>query len=310
MAYNYLITSDDSLAAKDKIEEIKKAIDPSYEELNYDLEDDSLGDVVDELTTISLFDNPKFVVVKNAHKIISIKGESIKNLYKAMNNLDSQNVLILLFLENVDFKSDTFETLRRYANLIDVRVKNIPIDQYIKNYLNSNDYQIEDDALNLLITYVDDLYSLKSSLDMLICYKKDDKKIELKDIKKMINPPMDDNIYSIIDAVINKDKKRCFECLRDLKLHSVKASYIISLLINKFQEMYNVAILIKANTSQNDIANIFNVKPGRAFYMMKAAKSSSIQQIKKNLLLLTELDLDIKSGKKDENLGLELYLLN
>ena len=310
MAYNYLITSDDLLAAKDKIAEIKNVLDPSYEELSYDLDEDTLSDVVDELSTISLFDNPKFVVVKNASKVVSMKTDYLKDLYKVMNNLDSQNVLILLFLENVDFKSDNFETLRRYANLIDVRIKNIPKDQYINNYLNSNGYQIEEDALNLLITYVEDLYSLRSALDQLMCYKKDELKIELKDIKKMINPPMDDNIYSIIDAVINKDKKRCFECLRDLKLHSVKSSYIISLLINKFQEMYNISILVKANTSQNDIATIFNVKPGRAYYMMKAAKSSSIQQIKRNLNLLNELDLDIKSGKKNDDLGLELYLLN
>ena len=183
MAYNYLITSDDSLAAKDKIKEIKDALDPSYDELGYDLEDDSLYDVIDELTTISLFDNPKFVVVKNAHKLMNIKPDNLKELYRAMNNLDSQNVLILLFLEAVDFKSDTFETLRRYANLIDVRIKNIPKDQYINNYLSSNGYKIEDDALSLLITYVDDLYSLKSSLDQLICYKKDEKIINLKDIK-------------------------------------------------------------------------------------------------------------------------------
>ena len=125
----------------------------------------------------------------------------------------------------------------------------------------------------------------------------------------MINPPMDDNIYSIIDAVINKDKKRCFECLRDLKLHSVKSSYIISLLINKFQEMYNISILVKANTSQNDIATIFNVKPGRAYYMLKDSKSQSLESIKSNLDYLFNLDYSIKSGKMEDELGLQLFFL-
>ena len=309
MAYNYIITSDDSLAAKDKIAEIKKALDPSYDELSYDLEDDSIYDVIDELATISLFDNPKFVVVKGAHKIIDMKNGSLKDLYRVMNNLESQNVLVLVFLQNADFKSDVFETLRRYATVIDIRIKNIPKDQYVRKLLENEGFKIDDDALNLLLSYVDDLYNLKSSVDELICYKINEKRIMAQDVKKMITPPMDDNIYSIIDAVINNDKKRSFECLNDLKLHSVKSSYVISLLINKFQEMYNVSILVKANTSQNDIANIFNVKPGRAFYMIKAAKSSSINVIKKNLDTLNELDFDIKSGKKDDGLGLELYLL-
>lgn len=309
MAYNYIITSDDLLAAKDKIAEIKKALDPSYEELGYDLDDDSIYDVIDELATISLFDNPKFVVLKNASKVFNMKNDTLKELYRIMNNMDSQNVLILLFLDNADLKNDVFEVLKRYATLIDVRMKNIPMDQYIINTLKSIDYKIDEDAINLLISYVDNLYTLKSSLDELICYKKDEKIINVKDIKKMINPPLDDNIYSIIDAVITNDKKRSFECLKDLKIHSVKESYIVSLLINKFQEMYNVSILLKANVNQNDIANIFNVKPGRAYYMIKTAKSSSINTIRKNLEVLNQLDLDIKTGKIEEDLGLELYLL-
>ena len=43
--------------------------------------------------------------------------------------------------------------------------------------------------------------------------------------------------------------------------------------------------------------------------MIKAAKSSSTNQIKRNLDILNQMDYDIKSGKKDENLALELYLL-
>ncbi len=310
MAYNYIITSDDSLALKDKISEIKKALDPSYEEIYYDLEDDSLQSLIDELSTISLFDNPKFVIVKNSNKLVNMKNESLLDLYKAMNNTDSQNVLILQILNLSDFKADTFETLKRYSTLIDVRIKNIPKEEYIKNYFNKDNYQIDDEATNLLITYVDDLYSLKTAMDQLMCYKMEDKIIKANDIKKMITPPLDDNIYSIIDSVINNDKKRSFECLNHLKLHSVRSSYIISLLINKFQEMYNVSLLVKANMNQNDIASVFNVKPGRAYYMIKASKSSSISLIKRNLDLLNKLDLNIKSGLEDENLGLELYLLN
>ncbi len=308
--YNYLISSDDIEALNNKIEEIRKSFNQDFDVVRYDLGEDSLYSIIDELSTISLFDNPKFVIVKNSNKLVNMKNESLLDLYKAMNNTDSQNVLILQILNLSDFKADTFETLKRYSTLIDVRIKNIPKEEYIKNYFNKDNYQIDDEATNLLITYVDDLYSLKTAMDQLMCYKMEDKIIKANDIKKMITPPLDDNIYSIIDSVINNDKKRSFECLNHLKLHSVRSSYIISLLINKFQEMYNVSLLVKANMNQNDIASVFNVKPGRAYYMIKASKSSSISLIKRNLDLLNKLDLNIKSGLEDENLGLELYLLN
>ncbi len=100
-----------------------------------------------------------------------------------------------------------------------------------------------------------------------------------------------------------------FSCFKDLKLRSIQASYLVSLILNKFQELYNVSILIKSNTSQADIASLFNVSSGRAYYMIKNAKNTNINKIKRNLSLLNELDYKIKSGKIDQNLGLELYFL-
>ena len=58
-----------------------------------------------------------------------------------------------------------------------------------------------------------------------------------------------------------------------------------------------------------DIAALFNVSQGRAYYMVKNAKSSNLGKIKANLEDLVILDADIKSGKIKEDLGLELFFL-
>ena len=72
--------------------------------------------------------------------------------------------------------------------------------------------------------------------------------------------------------------------------------------------MYNVNILLKGGLNQG--AELFGISPGRAFYMIKNAKDVHLNSIKENLDLLNELELNIKSGKIDQNLGLELYFLN
>ena len=43
--------------------------------------------------------------------------------------------------------------------------------------------------------------------------------------------------------------------------------------------------------------------------MIKNAKSIPIETIDKNIKRLSELEYDIRSGKINDNLGLELYLL-
>ena len=43
--------------------------------------------------------------------------------------------------------------------------------------------------------------------------------------------------------------------------------------------------------------------------MIKNAKNTTMQKIKDNLSLLNKLEYDIKSGKIEQSLGLELYFL-
>lgn len=310
MSYNYIISSDDSYAVTEKIEEIKKSFDYDLEYVSYDLEDDSLYSLVDEITTVSLFDEPKLIVCKSCEKLIDAKDKAFNDLILAMNDINSQNVLIFVFLKHVDYSNEKISKFRKYASLIDIRLKNISFEDYIHQVLQKNDYMIEDSAVALLVSYTTSLAMLKTALDQLMCYKASEKKINDKDIKAIVPIPLDDNVYDLVDAVLNNDKKRMFQSFKDLKLQSIQASYLVSLLINKFQELYNVSILTKANVSQAEIANIFNVSSGRAYYMVKNAKANNVTKIKKNLELLNKLDLDIKTGVIEQNLGLELYFLN
>jgi len=310
MANNYIILSDDALAAYNKALEIKDTLKADFEYLEYDLEEDNLYELVDELTTVSLFSNPKFIVVKNAEAIIKSNDKAFDDLIMAMNDINSQNALVFITLKSIDPSNEKYNRLVKYSIEISLKIKNIPKDSFILDVCKKNGYEIDNDAVALLISYTDSMYNLKNSLDILLSYKTEEKKITSSDVKKMITPPLDDNIYDLIQFVLEKDKKRCFQAINDLKLHNAKASYIVSMLINKFQEMYNTSILIKANVSQAELAQIYNVSSGKAYYMMKNAKSYNFELIKKNLALLNELELKIKSGIIDENLGLELFILN
>jgi DNA polymerase-3 subunit delta len=309
--YNYIITTDDISAANEKIEQIKSSLSSEYDEISYDIEEEGLYSLVDELTTVSLFDSLKFVVVKGAEAITKASDAPLKELYSAMNDRNSENVLIFLFTKDTDYQqSEKFKNLRKYSTYIDIRIKNIPLDQYAKNVFENDGYKITDQTLGLLITYVDSLSSLKRAIEILELYKAEEKKILTADIELMITKPLDNDVYQLISAFLINHTKEVFSIYKDLKVVSkIQVSFLVSLLINKFQEMYNVSILLKGGMSQNDIAALFNVSQGRAYYMVKNAKSSNLGKIKANLEDLVKLDADIKSGKTKEDLGLELFFL-
>ena len=307
--HSYIITTDDFKAGIKKIEEIRKSIPHELEDVSYDLDEDGVYSLIDELTTVSLFNDPKLVVVKSPEELFSASDKKINELCMAMNDTASENVLILLFTKSFDYKNEKYLKLKRFASTIDIKLKNIPLDKLALDILSEDGYTIDNDALSLLVSYSENMSMMLESIEILKCYTKDQKRISNKDVLLLVKKPLDDNVYELIEAVLKRDKKRIFQSYNDLKIINMQPSFLVSMLINKFQELYNVSVLVKGGMNQADIAELFNVSSGRAYYMLKNSKSSSLSDIKLNLDRLNKLEYDIKSGRCDQSLGLELYFL-
>ena len=81
MAQNYIIVCDDYLAINEYIDKICQDIKVEYDKFDYDLDDDGLYSIVDELSTISLFDNLKVVVVKSIDKITNCSAKPLSLIH-------------------------------------------------------------------------------------------------------------------------------------------------------------------------------------------------------------------------------------
>ena len=311
MAANFIVWADDYLAASNKLDEIKDGFNISSDPIIYNLNDDGLYSLVDELTTVSLFDDVKFVVCKGSENLFSNKSDkAFSELLKAMNDINSNNVLVLLFMNELDMSHERYSMIKRFSTYIEVKTKNIKLDEYAKKTFSNDGFIVDDNVIQLLVSYSDSLSKLRSYIDQLECYKYEEKKITTSDVMLLIPSPLDDNVYSLIDAVLANNKKLMLKGYQDMKLKSMQASNLVSMLLNKFQEIYNVYVLIKSGFNQGMLAETLNISSGRAYYMIKNAKSYSMKDIKKHLDLLNELDYKIKTGQIDQNLGLELSFLN
>lgn len=306
---NYFISTDDYSVAKRKIEEIEKNMTESFDEITYDLDEDSIFSILTEITTISLFQTPKIIIIKSGEKILNITDEAHKELISAISDYNSNNILIVISQEG--YKKDNnnrLEQIKKYATFLDYKIKNISLIDYAKEKIKNDGYEIKEDALDLLISYSDSMTILNSSIDILESYKLDEKKIEKDDILLMIPKPLEDKGYELTNALLKDDKKRVFEIYNDFKTMNA-LSNIIPMLINKFQQLYNVYSLSRAGVRQDDIANIIGVNKNQAYYLIKDSNNQSIKRIIDNLDYLTNLDMEIKSGRIDSEVGLHFYFL-
>lgn len=309
MGANFMIIADDVLAVNDKIEEIKKGYGILSEDIVYNLAEEDIFSLIDELSTVSLFDETKFIVVKNAESLLAQTESSVSELVKAMTRQNSSHVVIFVFLEQIDHYHPIYQKVKKFCSVIELYVKNMNLHDYAKEYFRKEGYEVEDPTISLLVSYSDSLQSLRTFMDQVQMYKASEKKITTEDILKLVPVPLEDNVYHLIDAVLSNDKPRIIKGYQDMKLKSLQAATLIPMLLNKFQEIYNVILLVKNGFNQSSLAELLNVSSGRAYYMIKNAKEHSAKEISKQLDLLNRLDYQIKSGQIDANLGLELYFL-
>lgn len=308
---NFIIKTDDYSLVQEKVDSISKSMD-NPDIITYDLDNDSIYNVVDELTTISLFDNPKLVILKSGDKLLSESKERLDEIVGAMADVNNTNVLVI-YDTKFDTKSEErfskYSLLKKYSQEFDLSVKSVNLEEYARGSFIEDRYTINDDALNILCNSSTTFSMLKSNIDVLKCYTMETKLIDRSTVDLLISKPIDDDLYLISNAVLKHDKRLVMNLYSGFKIKNLKTGTLISLLINKFQELYNVHIFARGNVKQADIATIFNVSSGKAYYLLKDSKNQSLEEIKANLEYLSKLEYDIRKGKIDDELGLELYFL-
>ena len=141
-------------------------------------------------------------------------------------------------------------------------------------------------------------------------YTLETKKITNEDITKTTTKVLEEEIFSLTDAIILKDTKKALELLDSFLNQSYDEIQIILLLANQFHFLFQVKRLINKNKSESEIAKILEVNPYRVKYSIKKIYSYSEGMILENIKKLAKIDHDIKLGEMDKNLALKLFILH
>ena len=111
---------------------------------------------------------------------------------------------------------------------------------------------------------------------------------------------------TLIENIVAKNKEKAIESYFEIRKNGEEPIKIIVVLANKFRLMYQARELSRMGYSEQKIAQELKVHA----YPVKLAKQAGMRYSDTLLLSflekLAQLDLDIKTGKIDPYLGLEL----
>ena len=301
----YLIISNDKVVSDLKINEIlKKSQNGSI--LRYDLEEVPIENLIEDLDTYNFLEDKKIVIGLHASFLNSTKKEAvvhnIEMFEKYIKNPNPDNILILV-ADSIDKKKKIVKELLEVCDVLEGECSSKDL---IKN--NLDDYQMDNKAIDLLIEYCGDTERIINELEKLKLYKLDDKIITCDDIKNIVSKNIDDNIFTLVDYIINGRKKEAYEIYNELLLHGEQVANIIPKLANKIRLIYQVKVFLKEGKSDLEISKLLKSHP----YPIKLARESSYkyseQLILEYLNKLADLDYNLKSGKSNPNIIFETFI--
>ncbi len=306
----YVIYSSSYRLLEDALRKVIK--DNSY--TIYNLDDESLEDVLNDASYFTLFDDKKYMVVKNvtcfsANKRGTDFGKRDEYLLNYLNEPNDNTVLILVLKEKMNGTKKISKLVKERYNYIEITNPNQKETRDIINtFLKKNKIKLDYDEVTYIINSLDNNYDLIiNELEKLLLYDK--KEISFKDLTNIISSNVLDNNFKFIEHIMNKDIKKVFKYYDDFLLNKNSPIMLMSMLANEYRNIYLVKKMMM-NNNKNDIMKKLDIR--FSFQLDKLINYSySYKEIdlENKLLELCDLDYEIKQGSITDKLALELFLL-
>ncbi len=310
---------EDTFYIKSKINQLIKKYDvDDYNLTTYDLEEVMLSDAINDAMTIPFMSENKVVVCKNAHFLsTAVKKNKIEHelsyLEEYIDNPTAETLLIITVPQaKLDRRSKLFKKLEKNATITECKLKGPgDLNAWARRQVAQAGLSIDQTALDAFVNRVKHSTEL-AFLEMkkLLLYAKDEDAIDIEMIEKVITKNIEDNVYDITNAILEKRRSRALEVYHDLIMYSEDPLRILGIIISKYREMLQVKMLIEKGFDQDGIQQYFHVKSGRAYFMVQNAKSVPRHKIEDHLRHLEQLDYHIKTGRVDKKHALEMFILS
>lgn len=310
----YLFTGSEEPVIKTRINRLIDDLNKTKSTITkYDLDLTPLKTIIGDAITIPFLAEQKIFILKNP-KFLTSSTEN--NEVKEFNQYllkPNPSTIIIIDATGIEINPEhsTYQTLKKVASIIDVkRLEDIELGGIIIRKLSMNNVTIKDDALKLLLSYLNhNLVRTEQEIEKLSLYVGKGGIVNIDDVNLLVSKDLDDDIFLLAKAIITKDRTKIMQIYNELSLNTNDTLGILGMISKAFIELLITSKLLLAGYSNQDIATLCNISKGRVYYLVKDAKSFKITELNKYIQSLAKLDYKIKTGQISKNVGLELLLL-
>ena len=304
---NYLIAGTSNYLIN---EEIKKIIgDEDYTKIDY--LDTTMDEIVVEASYNDLFGSKKNIIVKNANLFTEKNETATKKLEKYLEN-PNPNTTLIFVCEKVNERLKIVSIMKeKYHAIILKPMYANDAASKIMEEVKKMGYTISyEDARYIIDTSLNNFDIAMNNIAKICLYYNSPCKIKSEDVKELTSVSIEDNQFKFVDAVITGNYNQAFKILKDFKIQKIEPFILIYMLAREYRNMLLIKEAASNTKTKNAILTTLNLQKWQQDKYLKNGSNYSKKALEKELVNLANIDLDIKTGKIDKYLALEMYLIN
>lgn len=297
----FVIYGEESFLMEQKLQVLKKEYNCSEEMMNLSIyrgDEDSMESVYEDLITPPFFTDKKMIVLKNLYFLTTKKlkkdNSEIEYFEKCLDN-DSKEVIFVIYHVGKDFdeRKKIVKRLRKEAKFFEIdKVNHYKLSDSTRQAVKRRNAVIDDDALELLLSRLgDSLNNVVMEVEKLCLY---DKHITYETVDKLVSKPLDENVFALTSAILQRNRQKMFSIYKDLMILNEEPIKLIVLIAGQMRLIYQVKLLDRKGYTNKEIGKILGVNPYRLKYLRQEGKDFDLNELLKCLDALSKLDVEIK----------------
>jgi DNA polymerase III, delta subunit len=315
----YLITGKEQVFIKEIQKSFKEIMSAEEREMNFsnfDLEEVSIADLINEAISAPFFGERRLVFAQHPY---FLTGERAKNVIEQ--NVDllikyiqdpTPSTILVIFAsyDKLDARKKITKQLKKLATVVDAgQMEGSALNRTIKADLNKAGYEIDPDALELLVNKTKGNYSLiTNQLAKLKLYSLQTKKIDQTAVNELVPQSLEDNVFDLTTQILNKNIYKAEELYDQFLLQKIDPILLVAIIISQLRLLIQIQILSEKGLSEGTIAKNLRLNPYRVKYSYRQAKALNRKRLQVMYSDCVNLDYQIKSGQGDKELLFDLFI--
>lgn len=309
----YLLFGEENYLKKNIINELKKALIPETAEImNLDIFNEKKLEskkISDACETLPFMNDFRLVIVKDSELFIQGSKDESEKTADYIKNIP-QTTVLLFVEEKVDKRSKLYKAVSKSGYCAEFKIPSEKeLLSWIKKLAKEKKLIMKDNVILYFIRNVNNsMEAILAEIEKLSGYIQSGEVSE-KDIDNICTKSLEVKIFDMVEAIGNKKTKIALDIYNNMVLMKESPLMILAMIARQFRIILQSKYLSEKGFYKSDIAKKINQREFVVSECLAQSKNFKKKTLLQALEDCLECDINIKTGKVQDKLGVEMIII-